>query len=53
MSLPSCIAEGIETTEQHTCLEELGCHRFQGYLLSKPLNEEQLLAFLQDNPDKT
>lgn len=49
----SCIAEGIETTEQQTCLEELGCQRFQGYLLSKPLNEHQLLTFLEDNPDKT
>lgn len=48
----SCIAEGIEIIEQQVCLEELGCKRFQGYLLSKPLKEQALLEFLQNNPDK-
>jgi len=31
------IAEGVETEAQRAALEALGCHRFQGYLFSKPL----------------
>jgi EAL domain-containing protein (putative c-di-GMP-specific phosphodiesterase class I) len=31
------IAEGVETEAQRTALEALGCHRFQGYLFSKPV----------------
>jgi len=30
------IAEGVETEEQKTTLEKLGCHIMQGYLFSKP-----------------
>lgn len=35
------VAEGVETKEQINILKELGCHEYQGYLLSKPntLNE--------------
>ena len=28
----SLLAEGVETEEQRACLEELGCHVYQGYL---------------------
>jgi len=31
------IAEGVETEAQRAALEALGCHRFQGYLFSKPV----------------
>ncbi|PKD37931.1 hypothetical protein CWO84_22005 [Methylomonas sp. Kb3] len=31
------IAEGVETEEQRSFLENHGCHTFQGYLYSKPL----------------
>lgn len=32
-----CIAEGIETVEQRTRLEEDGCALVQGYLFGKPV----------------
>jgi diguanylate cyclase (GGDEF)-like protein len=48
----SCIAEGIEKIEQQECLVGLGCTRFQGYLLCKPLEEYRLMSFLQNNPEK-
>jgi diguanylate cyclase (GGDEF)-like protein/PAS domain S-box-containing protein len=31
------IAEGVETDVQRRLLVEMGCHRFQGYLFSKPV----------------
>jgi EAL domain-containing protein (putative c-di-GMP-specific phosphodiesterase class I) len=31
------IAEGVETQEQRSLLEKLGCHRYQGYLYGKPV----------------
>jgi EAL domain-containing protein (putative c-di-GMP-specific phosphodiesterase class I) len=34
------IAEGVETMEQVTLLEELNCAYGQGYLFSKPINRE-------------
>jgi EAL domain-containing protein (putative c-di-GMP-specific phosphodiesterase class I) len=37
----SVIAEGVETEEQRDFLIELGCHSFQGYLLSWPLPLEE------------
>ena len=48
----SCIAEGIERVEQKKCLTTLGCNRFQGYLLCKPLIGKELLTFLHNNPNK-
>jgi EAL domain-containing protein (putative c-di-GMP-specific phosphodiesterase class I) len=41
------IAEGIETAEQERKLKELGCHEGQGYLYSKPLDAQQLRAWLK------
>lgn len=45
----SCIAEGIETEGQKTCLQSLGCERFQGYLFSHPLPAKELLHKLTEN----
>jgi len=41
------VAEGIEEQEQKEILSELGCLYGQGYLMSKPLNVENLLELLQ------
>lgn len=41
------VAEGIETTENWQQLLAMGCDHGQGYLISKPLPAEQLLAFIQ------
>lgn len=43
------IAEGIETQEIRDFVEAEGCYAVQGYLISKPLQEEQVLAWMQDN----
>lgn len=39
----SCVAEGVETAEQHSVLLQAGCEYAQGYFLSKPLSLEELL----------
>ncbi len=41
------IAEGVEYESQLQYLREHNCDRIQGYLFSKPLNEEDALAFLK------
>jgi EAL domain-containing protein (putative c-di-GMP-specific phosphodiesterase class I) len=42
----SVIAEGVETEAQRDCLERLGCDRYQGFLYSKPVPEEDFLGLL-------
>ncbi|WP_276755245.1 bifunctional diguanylate cyclase/phosphodiesterase [Pseudoalteromonas marina] len=39
------VAEGVETKEQLTILEELGCDLAQGYYFSKPIPEQVLIDF--------
>lgn len=39
-------AEGVETVEQLDHLAALGCHEIQGFLLSKPIGEAELMALL-------
>ena len=43
----SVVAEGVETIEQRSWLTENGCNRFQGFLYSRPVPEEQFLMMLQ------
>ncbi|MGH9281933.1 MAG: putative bifunctional diguanylate cyclase/phosphodiesterase, partial [Acidimicrobiales bacterium] len=42
------VAEGVETLDQLACLDQHGCEEVQGYLLSKPLPAEDLLALLAE-----
>lgn len=41
------VAEGVEYDVQLQYLKEHGCDRVQGYLLSKPLHEQDALEFLK------
>jgi len=43
----SVVAEGVEDSQTLQCLRELGCDVVQGYLYSRPLPEQELLAWLQ------
>jgi diguanylate cyclase (GGDEF)-like protein/PAS domain S-box-containing protein len=40
------VAEGVETVEQLAFLRSLGCRYAQGYLLARPMPEDQALALL-------
>lgn len=41
------VCEGVETQKQFEILKNHDCDTIQGYLLSKPLSEEDSIAFLQ------
>ncbi|ADY12883.1 diguanylate cyclase/phosphodiesterase [Sphaerochaeta globosa str. Buddy] len=41
------IAEGVETEEQESELQKLGCDYVQGYLYSRPVGREQALQLLE------
>ncbi|ATH77245.1 PAS domain S-box protein [Vreelandella venusta] len=41
------VAEGVETAEQRTVLEQLGCHVYQGYYFGKPVPVD---AFMESAP---
>lgn len=48
------IAEGVETSEQITKLQNLGCELGQGYYFAKPLNKDDMNSFLSNaHLDKT
>ena len=40
------IVEGVETAEQFNLLKNLGAHRIQGYLVSKPIGPESAIKLL-------
>ncbi|MEL7459706.1 MAG: EAL domain-containing protein [Pseudomonadota bacterium] len=42
----STVAEGVETKEHVEILQTLGCDVLQGYLFSRPLNEEAFARFV-------
>ncbi|HHY83668.1 MAG TPA: bifunctional diguanylate cyclase/phosphodiesterase [Clostridiales bacterium] len=44
------VAEGVEKNSQIPILKEMGCHKIQGYLFSKPLTEEGIINLLQTAP---
>ena len=44
----SVIAEGVEDERQAQILRDLGCPLAQGFLYSRPLSPEALLAWLAD-----
>ncbi len=46
------IAEGVETREQLLFLEDRGCDEIQGYYISRPLSEHDLLAFVTGRRQK-
>lgn len=46
----SVIAEGVEDERQAQILRELGCPLAQGYLYSRPLSPDALLAWLAGEP---
>jgi diguanylate cyclase (GGDEF)-like protein/PAS domain S-box-containing protein len=41
------VAEGVETEEQLAELRRLGCHRAQGFLLSRPMNAAGVVKLLR------
>jgi len=44
------VAEGIETPEHLSMLQEMGCTLGQGYLFSKPLPAAKVASFLSTTP---
>jgi diguanylate cyclase (GGDEF)-like protein len=40
------VAEGVESEDQFACLKTEGCDEIQGYLISRPMPAEDVLAFL-------
>jgi EAL domain-containing protein (putative c-di-GMP-specific phosphodiesterase class I) len=41
------VAEGVETTEQRDALARMGCQRFQGYLMGRPMTAADLTQRLE------
>jgi diguanylate cyclase (GGDEF)-like protein/PAS domain S-box-containing protein len=46
------IAEGVETEGQRDFLERSGCHAYQGYFFSRPLQLEAFEEFLQNKTNR-
>jgi EAL domain-containing protein (putative c-di-GMP-specific phosphodiesterase class I) len=47
------IAEGVETPGQREFLIRHGCHRFQGYLFSKPISPEAYEQFVRATAERS
>jgi diguanylate cyclase (GGDEF)-like protein len=43
------IAEGVESIEQFKLLNELNCDQIQGYIISKPLTDIELVKYIKKN----
>jgi len=43
------VAEGVETEAQRACLDQQGCHVYQGYLFSRPVPIEEFMVLMQRN----
>lgn len=41
------VAEGVETVEELRCLARLGCDEVQGYYLSKPMREADVVGWVE------
>lgn len=46
------VAEGVETKAQYEYLSEIECDEVQGYYLSRPLPETEILDFIKSHNDK-
>ena len=46
------VAEGVETSEEKAVVESLGCMRFQGYLLGRPLSLDKFNAMYVNQKQK-
>ena len=46
------IAEGVETLQQRDFLCRVGCHAYQGYYFSHPMNDVQLAAYLKHRRER-
>lgn len=43
------VAEGVETKEQYEYLKQIHCDNIQGFLLGKPMPEEEIVRLLSQN----
>lgn len=48
----SVVAEGVEQEEQRQYLKNSGCDKLQGYLFSRPVDEETSIKLLKNQSDK-
>ena len=44
----SALAEGVETLKQKEYLSSCGCDKIQGFLISRPVDEDVALELLQE-----
>lgn len=45
----NAVAEGVETKEELECIKYLGCDEVQGYVYSKPLNDDKFIDYIINN----
>ena len=46
------LCEGVETEDQFLFLKAVGCEKAQGYLFSKPVSHEEIMAHLEETVEK-
>jgi len=51
LGLP-CVAEGVETEDAFSALQDMGIEYYQGYLFSKPIPKNEFLSFMKENVKK-